>query len=99
MDLAQKKKKETRTKSKPPGKEKSLPPVKKTAQREITRYSVRAEMKGKVEEVAIGTDLAAEIVHAKAHYARYGVKTWVWNVRTGETVHRCERSARAGGGR
>jgi hypothetical protein len=42
----------------------------------------------RIEEIHIGTDLQQAIAAAERHHAKHGYQTWVWNVRTGETLYR-----------
>jgi len=66
-----------------------------------TRYSVRFQEGSRIEEVFIGTKLETAIRRAKRHHSDHGFKTWVWNVRTGETLFQMDAPSQsaAGGGR
>ena len=68
---------------------------KKKRNRAPVRYSVRIERAGEIQEIGIGTDLKKEIDFAERYHTKHGLKIWVWNVRTGVTLHRIERDGRA----
>lgn len=55
------------------------------------RYSVRTDGPRGIEEIGTGTDLNAEIAFARRHHSATRQKTWIWDIRTGMTVHRIER--------
>ena len=58
------------------------------ADRPRARYRVCTEGPGGREEIGSGIDLPAEIAFAERHHRASGHKTWVWDMRTGKTVHR-----------
>lgn len=73
--------------------------VKSTAPRRMPaspeRFCSRSESRdGLITELGIGTDLAEQIAVANNNHARTGLKTWVWSLRTGKTLHR-SRNRRA----
>jgi hypothetical protein len=55
------------------------------------RYSVRTDGPRGIEEIGTGIDLNAEIAFARRHHGATRQKTWIWDIRTGMTVHRIER--------
>jgi len=63
-------------------------PKKKKRKVEPVRYSVRAERAGRIVEVGVSADKSKRIRLASRHHSEHKLKTWVWNLRTGETVHR-----------
>jgi hypothetical protein len=64
------------------------------------RYSVRTDAAGSPsEELYIGTDQAKALAIAKNHHAQTGQRTWLWSIKTGNTILQFERVARAGAGR
>ena len=64
-----------------------------------TRFCTRVETAEGIKELGISADLKKEIARAISHHSKHGLKTWVWNLRTGVTVHRLERVAEIGGAR
>lgn len=52
------------------------------------RYSARAYAGSKIVEIAIGANLQRVLARARRHHEKHGGQAWVWNVRTGETLHR-----------
>jgi hypothetical protein len=59
----------------------------KTKRRDPARFSARVQAPGgKIQEVGVGVSLQKMITLAKKHHAQHGWNTWVWNVRTAETV-------------
>ena len=73
------------------------PPKCKREAAHPTRYIVRVETPEGIKDVAMGTDLSEMLGRARRQHAIDGLKTWVWNVRTGQTVLRIERGESAGG--
>jgi hypothetical protein len=69
---------------------KSRPSPKKPPAR--ARYSARAWEPGSpIVEIATGNDLERLIAAAEAHHAQHpGRKIWIWCLRTGATLHRCQ---------
>lgn len=65
-----------------------MPVIEKKPRRKgTTRYSVRVQgPAGKIDELAIDVNLPALIQLAKDHHDQHGLRVWVWNVRTGETL-------------
>lgn len=61
------------------------------------RYSVRTDGPRGIEEIGSGIDLNAEVAFARRHHGATGQKTWVWDVRSGLTLHRIERGEAAQG--
>ena len=55
------------------------------------RYSVRTDGPRGIEEIGTGIDLNAEIAFARRHHSATRQKTWIWDIRTGMTVHRIAR--------
>jgi len=67
-----------------------------------TRFSARAFIGSRVQEIGIDPDLGKVVAHARSHHEKCGQPTWVWNVRTGATVFRIggdSRRALESGGR
>jgi hypothetical protein len=63
------------------------------------RYGVRAICDGVIGDVGkLSENLGLRIAVAKQHRSRYGLETWVWNLRSGETVFRAKPKGRAAGG-
>ena len=62
-------------------------------------YCVRTEIDGHVTEIGSGIDLSEETAFAEQYHASHGRKVWIWDVRTGQTVYRIAREARAAGAR
>jgi hypothetical protein len=64
-------------------------PVRPTRKRvALIRYSARTITgAGGIAEITIGADLKRVLARARSHHRRSGQPTWVWNVRTGESVY------------
>ncbi len=72
-----------------------IPPC-RTRSLSATRYAARVQFAdGRIEEIGIGPDPKAVISQAKLHHSEHRLKTWVWNVRTGETIFRLEPGHKA----
>lgn len=53
-----------------------------------TRYSARTRIGRRIFEIAIGTESRKMISKADHLHKLTNQPCWVWNVRTGETIHR-----------
>jgi hypothetical protein len=52
------------------------------------RFSARAQKPGgKIQELGISTDIGVLVADVRQWTLKKGVDTWIWNMRTGETVY------------
>ena len=69
---------------------------KKQRKRPPERFCVQVHDGSTMSEIGINTDLTKAKAIARRHHSEHNWKTWVWSVRTGETLFRLERGQTAG---